>query len=219
MLKRIKICTVLAESDFLSTKFFISKFTKDSDFFELRADYLDNLDEKLIVELRKILTLKTIFTLKSKKNGGKSNFGELKNLSLLKAAIDIGYDFIDLEINSPLIKKLDKKSSKYILSYHNFEQTPSYYELKKIITSARRKGADLIKIATLVKNEEDLKTLAKLLLSNQKEQKLIVIGMGEFGKISRVFLPLLGSFLTYVASNNKIAAGQLTLKELKSYVF
>ncbi len=218
MRKKIKICTVLAESDFFSTSKIISKVAKDSDFFELRADYLSNLNENLIIELRKLLSLKTIFTLKSKINGGKFDFEELKNISLLQTAIDVGYEFIDLEINSPLIKKLDKKSSKYILSYHNFEKTPTFLELNKIISSARKKKADLIKIATLVRNAEDLKTLTKLLIINKYNDKMIVVGMGEEYKLSRIFFPFLGSFLTYVASNNKIATGQFNLEEIKKYV-
>lgn len=218
MLKKIKICTVLAESDFFNTSKITSKVTKYSDFFELRADYLNNLDENLIIKLRKLLSLKTIFTLKSKMNGGKSNFEESKNISLLQTAIDVGYEFIDLEINSPLIKKLDKKSSKYILSYHNFEKTPTFLELNKIISSARKKKADLIKIATLVRNAEDLKILTKLLITNKHDDKMIVIGMGEEYKLSRIFFPLLGSFLTYIASNNKIATGQFNLEEMKKYV-
>lgn len=218
MLKKIKICTVLAESDFSSTRKIVSKVTKKSVFFELRADYLNNLDEKLIIKLKKILSLKTIFTLKSKTNGGQADFEESKNLSLLQTAIDAGYEFIDLEINSPLLKKLDRKSTKYILSYHNFKQTSSYSDLKKIIFSARKKGADLIKIATLVKDEEDLKILTRLLIAKKYKEKIIVVGMGEEAKISRIFFPLLGSFLTYVASNNKIATGQFNLEEINKYV-
>lgn len=219
MSKQVKICTILSEADFFNTRKIISKLAKDSDFFELRADYLSNLDKKMIIELKKLLGLETIFTLKSKINGGKSDLGELEALSLLQAAIDAKYEFIDLEIDSPLIEKLNKKSTKYIISYHNFEETPSYPELKKIVTSAIKKGADIVKIATLVKNEEDLAVLANLLVSKSKSQKLIIIGMGEKGKPSRILFPYLGSFLTYAPSNNKIAPGQFTLKEIKKYVF
>ncbi len=77
----------------------------------------------------------------------------------------------------------------------------------------------MIKIATYINQPADLKILAKLLVDHSVPKQLIVVGMGELGKPSRVLFPYLGSFLTYAVFNNKIASGQLSLSEMQKYAF
>ncbi len=81
----------------------------------------------------------------------------------------------------------------------------------------KRVGADIVKIAVLVKRWSDNVILFELTKRVSKSGgKIIAIGMGEKGKISRIGCPLLGSFLTYAAldARSKTAPGQLLLKDI-----
>jgi len=219
MSSKLPICTILAETDLVQTKALVAKVEKDSTFFELRADFLSNLNEELICSLKKILNLPTIFTLRDRKNGGQFDGSNAEKLNFYEQAVDAYYEYLDLELDSPLIDLIDRKKSKLIVSYHNFSATPSPIQLNSIITRAQDKKPDLIKIAAFINRATDLQVLAKLLLDHQVPKQLIVIGMGELGKPSRAFFPYLGSFLTYAVFNNKIASGQLSLLEMQKYAF
>lgn len=219
MSSKLPICTILSEADLAKTRALAAKVEKDSTFFELRADFLSNLNEELIYSLKKILKLPTIFTLRDIKNGGQFTGSNAEKLNFYRQAVDASYEYLDLELDSPLTDVFDRKKSKLIVSYHNFSATPSLAKLRSVIVQAQSKNPDMIKIATFVNQATDLQVLAKLLLDHQVPKQLIVVGMGELGKPSRVLFPYLGSFLTYAVFNNKIASGQLSLSEMKKYAF
>lgn len=219
MLSKLPICTILTEADLAQTKSLMAQVEKNSTFFELRADFLSNLNEELIYSLKKILKLPTIFTLRDIKNGGQFTGSNAEKLNFYRQAVDASYEYLDLELDSPLTDVFDRKKSKLIVSYHNFSATPSLAKLRSVIVQAQAKNPDMIKIATFVNQATDLQVLAKLLLDHQVPKQLIVVGMGELGKPSRVLFPYLGSFLTYAVFNNKIASGQLSLLEMQKYAF
>jgi 3-dehydroquinate dehydratase-1 len=136
----------------------------------------------------------------------------------LKAAIELGAKYIDIEIEldekqqEELIIHAKGYGVKVIISYHNYEKTPRIEELKEIISKARQKGADLVKIATKVNFRNDCLTLFNLY---EGEENLIAFGMGDDAKFTRVTALFLGSPFTYIyfLSQNKTAEGQLSYKE------
>ena len=126
-------------------------------------------------------------------------------------------DAVDIELGSSAILKdvvgsAKDNNKKVIISYHNFKTTPGNGRLQDIIARAREKGADIVKIAAFARSPQDLKRLASLLAG---QDDLIVIAMGERGKASRVFFPMLGSLLTYGSVTASTAPGQMTLREIK----
>ena len=64
----------------------------------------------------------------------------------------------------------------------------------------------------MAKDMNDMLRLAELTL---KHKNLIIISMGELAKISRVFFPIMGSFITYGTVSESSAPGQMPLKILK----
>ncbi len=74
----------------------------------------------------------------------------------------------------------------------------------------------LIKIATTINHENDAYLLYKLLIEKKKEDKYIIIGMGDKGVSTRVISPLLGGYMTYCSIDNKRSApGQISCKKMK----
>ncbi|MFW6370364.1 MAG: type I 3-dehydroquinate dehydratase [Bacteroidota bacterium] len=141
----------------------------------------------------------------------------------MKTAIDAGAKYIDLEIEAPacfrreLIDYANKKECEVIISYHNYETTPTLNQLESILNICFTLGGNIAKIATMVQNQYQLATLLGLY---RHEKRLAVFGMGETGKLSRAMALLLGSEFTFAAPDKgkPTAPGQLTVSELKEIV-
>jgi 3-dehydroquinate dehydratase-1 len=129
-------------------------------------------------------------------------------------------DAVDLEVEEEIetiVSMAKAEGKKVIISYHNYEETPKPDTLKKILSSMRKKGADIVKIATFIKSKEDLVRLL-LLTNNYKTLPIITIGMGEIGRISRIIAPIFGSCLTYGYINKPQAPGQMKVSTLKKEI-
>lgn len=133
---------------------------------------------------------------------------------LLSMALNTGARFVDIEIESALkfrkdlMKLAKKRKARSIISFHDFETTPAKRILNSIIKRAKLAGADIVKIATKVRDEKDTKTLMALLAEHEK---LVVIGMGEAGKSIRIASPMLGGLFTFAspAVGKETAPGQI----------
>jgi 3-dehydroquinate dehydratase type I len=112
-----------------------------------------------------------------------------------------------------LIELAKKNNCSIIISYHNFQQTPSTSELNEIATNCFKLGADIVKISTMINSNADN---AKILSLYERTEKIISFGMGDKGKITRIIAPLLGAEFTYaaVSSSKTIAPGQLGKEEM-----
>lgn len=128
--------------------------------------------------------------------------------------------FLDVDHLTPakyikkIIKTAHSHGSKIILSFHDFKKTPSLNILLNIVKKNFALGADIVKIATFINHFEENVVLFELTkrISGQGK-KIIALGMGEKGKISRIGTPLLGGYLTYMAYDEKhrTAPGQMVL--------
>jgi len=77
-------------------------------------------------------------------------------------------------------------------------------------------GADIAKVAFQANSYEDVMRLMGVLPENDVGIPVIAVSMGEYGRISRILGPLLGSYLTFAApaKGQEAAPGQLTVEEL-----
>lgn len=119
--------------------------------------------------------------------------------------------FVDIEESSDTVWL--PKGAKLILSFHDYDATPSFASLKKRATSMLKEKPWAIKIATFVKSYDDLLTLEKLQDWLEKNmERSIVLGMGPMAHLSRVTSPLRNA-LTYATLDAADAAapGQLSM--------
>lgn len=202
-MKKIKMCTpVIGKTlkEFLKN---LDQVQEVSGMVELRVDKIKNLSERDLHLIRKKTIKKSIFTCRKKE--------------MILKAMNLGFDYIDIELS--LISNLNlpkQEKTKIILSFHDFKKTPNIQELTSTVTHMRKYNVEIIKIATMVDSDQDIKNLLQTLLIKKKNEKMIVVGMGEKGKITRILGPLLGSFLTYASTSfGKSAPGQLEISELK----
>ena len=214
MTRKINICSVVIGKtldEFLKN---LEEVQKVSDFIELRVDYINNFSIKDIDIIKKNTIKQNIFTCRSLAEGG--NFNQNINLlqDIIYKANELCFNHIDIEISLLDKVKFTKKNSKIIGSYHNFNNTPNFDELLTIYNKIiNNKIVDIAKIATNVINDIDNINLVKLLINRKN---IIVLGMGEKGKITRIITPLLGGYLTFASVDKNISApGQISLYDLK----
>ena len=124
-------------------------------------------------------------------------------------------DAIDIDLSATILKSVvavaRRNKNTVILSHHDFDGTPSESRLKQIVGKASKLGADIIKIATLAKNESDVLRLLQFTAAH-RPKNLITIAMGNIGTVSRLVFPLAGSLMTYTSV--ALSDGQIDAKRL-----
>lgn len=144
---------------------------------------------------------------------------EEKRLRLLLAAVQAGAAFVDIELETAarfrerIVRAARAVGCRVIVSYHNFQETPSRAELERRIALSFASGADIVKVACLVRTRRDNARLLGLLDAGPA---LIVVGMGKKGRLTRIAAPLLGSVFTYasIGGGRETAEGQLDAASL-----
>ncbi len=200
------------------------------DIIEWRIDHFTSFKtEHVLRVLNQFKGYPSIATIRSKTEGGSWGLSETQRLELFQE-IASEVNIIDIELSTiqnestkkrsrTLIASCDCSMKKVIISYHNFDGTPSIAELNRIFKEARTASAHMVKIATLVKNHSDIQRLIKFTLTNKKH-RLLPIAMGPIGSLSRVFFPVLGgSPMTYAYVGNKpTAPGQIHCNKLAQLI-
>lgn len=158
-----------------------------------------------------------ILTIRSKREGGVLTLDDRERSEIFNELLPFA-DIIDVELSSSarlknVIDSAHGSGKSVIISYHNFSSTPDTRALRGIIKKALAAGADVVKIASRAKSRKDVSTLAGLLLGSP--ERLIVIAMGRYGVVSRVFFPALGSLVTYGSVTGRSAPGQISVSALK----
>ncbi len=218
IMQKPRIATVVRADnlkDFFSELF---ETQRVADLVELRVDYIQGLRIEQLEELKAKTTKPAIFTCRGKAEGGNFTGSEKNRLVIIQKAIDLGFDYVDIELAALKKYNLNKRRGvKLIVSYHNFQKTPNYNFLEKIINQAYNLGADIAKVAVLANKPEDNKIIFQLILNKKSNQEIIALAMGEQGMITRLLAPLLGGYLTFATVSGKGSApGQIDIKKLKA---
>jgi 3-dehydroquinate dehydratase type I len=194
-----------------------------ADVLELRIDQIRDLDLEQLMNGKQS---KILVTNRRGDEGGVFAGSEQERVELLKAAVALGADYVDIEARTEqhLVKELVAQierhhhRTKWICSSHDFSATPSEKMLQKIFNTCSSTGADIVKIATLAHEMEDnVRVLGLIPYARNKGQAIIALCMGEQGRISRVMAPLVGSYWGYASLEKgaESAPGQLTIEEMR----
>ncbi len=213
---KIRICVVVTGENMKEFLDNLDKAQKETDLVELRVDYIKNLELEDLDIIKKKLKKKAIFTFRKKDEGGKAEISEEERLKFINKAVKL-FDYIDIEFSS-----IDKESAvvknaqNLIVSYHDFEKTPPYEDLEKILNDMAKTEAGILKLVTMSNGRADNFNLMKLLVKNKTGKNVIILGMGEEGRPTRILAPLKGSYLTYASINKSSSApGQIDVEEMK----
>ena len=148
----------------------------------------------------------------------------------LVKAIEAGARYVDVELEAQ--KQMSKRvrnaahenGTIFIRSYHDFEGTDSFEALKAIVEKCHYHGADMVKIVTTARSQEDVVRVLSLYDWYSKEYPdggLMAFCMGEVGRQSRLECLRKGSPYTYAALNEEEAAapGQWPTDEMLKAVY
>ena len=175
--------------------------------------------EKLADLVLKNKKKKVIVTCRPKGMYGNYNGKEEKRIELIKNAIELNADYIDIEMesNNKEIKDMisNKKNSKIIVSHHNSKETPSLRELNNKYNEIKKLNPDLVKIVATADSINDNFTIFNLL---KGKSGLIAFCMGVRGQISRILAPKYGSRITFASlkEGKESASGQISIEEMKN---
>ena len=181
------ICAPIVEKNYDSVLEVAKNSIKaGADLIELRIDAMDHPNPDEVSNIIKDIKYPLIATNRMKEEGGLFNGSEAEKTDILLAAAKHA-DMVDIELQTDedYLNKIIKASKSTIISYHNFEKTPSAEILLKVVSEERKLG-DIAKFAVMPKNISD--TLIVLDVLSQVE-KTIGISMGEMGGYTRVVAP------------------------------
>jgi 3-dehydroquinate dehydratase type I len=188
------------------------------DLIEVRFDYMESPGDPGII--RDSTDLPMIATNRRKDQGGHSKMKEPDRVAVILEAVEVGFDYADLELNTPKLEELGSRvkalGGSLVVSHHDFQGTPSAEELRETMSRMVERGADICKIIGTAQNPRD--NLVYLgLFGSPRKGGLVCFGMGRDGILSRVLSPLVGGEFTYASSHagGGSAPGQLTLAEMR----
>ncbi len=150
-------------------------------------------------------------------------YNDMERARLLETAIEYGAAWIDIEADSHpawrdrMIKLVKSSGSGLILSRHFFTHTPSMTELKKAVDRMFDLGAGVAKVAAQVNHPSE----AAILLGLYSDpRKIVAIGMGPLGVITRLAAPFLGAPFTFASlgDDQPTADGQIEYQEMTGLI-
>jgi 3-dehydroquinate dehydratase-1 len=184
--------------------------SKLPDLVEYRLDYLT--DSSALETIAKGKVCPIIATDRS---------GRKQSRTLLLAAADVGFDFIDVDLSFPLadsiIKQLKTNDVGIIVSYHDFLETPHEERLIQLLQVERDMGGDICKIVTTATQPTDNLILLGFINKCSPMTKIVSFAMGKLGVASRVLSPLFGAEFTFASldDESKTAEGQMSIDDLR----
>jgi 3-dehydroquinate dehydratase I len=195
----------------------------NADVIEMRADLFPSQEIDYLRKQAQILgRIPLLLTVRSSLEGGAWDGGDGDRWRLYEDLIEV-VDGVDFEMDSMHIRhwireKTINAGKVCILSKHDFSDTNSVEEL---VAKYNRNiyGADYLKFACTVNDVTAYKRLAEFTVSCGEQGKLISVGMGMYGPLSRITLPSLGSRLTYAfVGDVAVAPGQMNLQTTREIV-
>lgn len=188
--------------------------------FEVWLDCIEDFDKEILNTLSKFSDKQFVFTLRRNNQNNSSSSDQrlekiIKDISKTKFSVDLDI----MQINLIHFAKSLKMENQLIISFHDYSRTPETVYLDKIIDKIRSLKPAIIKISTLCKQPADALKLMKYKRDFlESGQKHIVLGMGEPGKITRVFGSLWDNELIYIPvdESESSAPGQISLNEMNA---
>jgi 3-dehydroquinate dehydratase/shikimate dehydrogenase len=184
---------------------------KGAKLVELRFDFIyTDVNLKRLLDDRPTAVLATC---RRERDGGRWTANEEKRLTLLRAAIVAGVEYVDLEEDiAGSIPRFGK--TKRVISYHNFRETPE--NLDEIHERIAKLDPDVVKIATMAHRPHDCIRMLKLVKDKSRTIPTIGLCMGEIGIPTRILQGKFGAPFTFATFHHEraLAPGQLSYDQM-----
>ena len=195
---------------------------------EIRYDFFDESEwQGLSARIRKLVPKAIqLGTIRLKRDGGTfPDARAIERPGLFEQILNTSDDPEWLDLERDCLHDYDKlreiatpKGVKILISEHNFTRIPSDLELKNYLTDVKRVKADGIKIAAMSNSEDDCTRLYKFAKRAKGFKFIAAFGMGETGKISRIWSLKEGANLTYGSIGKAAAPGQIDVALMRKAI-
>jgi 3-dehydroquinate dehydratase type I len=216
----IRVCvSVLPETVAEALEFIERAENHDADLIEVRLDSLRETSE--LPNIAGCSRVPLIATNRSAKCHGEFRGSETERKQILLKAAGNGFEYVDIELSTSELKDtvsdVHEIGVKPIVSFHDFNQTPSLPQMEDVLRKQIASGADVCKVVTTAKSAEDNLTVLNFVSKASRSARTVCFSMGELGKISRLLSPLFGGFFTFASleKGRETASGQLTIQEMR----
>jgi 3-dehydroquinate dehydratase-1 len=192
------------------------------DFLELRVDaFADTTECARLEKILPRLHAPLLLTVRHPLEGGAGRLGTAQRRALylrfLARASLVDVELRSAEALDDVIAAARSQGARVILSHHDFHKTPSLARLQTLRQAAQRAGADVFKVAAVADKARDVAVLLDFLTARRPAAPaLAVMGMGAFGKVSRLVFAQAGSVLNYGFLDRPQVSGQWPAKLLKA---
>jgi len=216
-----KTCVTIAEKNQKKLNLVLKKTLKNSDYVELRLDFLKPSQIPDALESTKRQLGRCVCTLRPTAEGGKFQGTDKERISILKLIAEYQPFLLDIEFNTLRKNKtfhnyIKKTKTEILVSWHDFKKTPSTSSLKKMLKQMQKFSKN-IKIVTNAKIHDDSSKILSL-YRNSAKTNLIAFAMGDEGRMSRILCLYLGAPFTYVSLGKPVAPGQFSLDQVKRII-
>jgi 3-dehydroquinate dehydratase I len=215
-----KICVSIAASDLEQLKIQINQaFNFGADYVEIRFDFLNLSDLEEAVNIANAVNKKAVYTLRSPEQGGQFKGNTFERITWLEKLSSSKPMLLDVELytikcNNNLADYLKENNTSVLISWHDFEKTPSNAQLTDLLYEMRKYSQNVKVVTTAQKTEDSLGLLE--LYENTLGVNLIAFAMGEAGVLSRLLCVIIGNApFTYASLEKAIAPGQLTIQQMR----
>jgi 3-dehydroquinate dehydratase/shikimate dehydrogenase len=204
-----RICVVLNEPDTDGALRRMAELADVADLFEVRADLMASVD---LQALRERAPRPLVLTCRAASQGGQMPDGDPARRATLVAALDLGFDYVDVEaelLSSTVTAHAAGR--RLVLSHHDLTGTPGDLEgrYQRICES----GPSIVKISVTPRTFADVGRVLALCEWVRAHGKvpLIAIAMGRLGMLTRLLAGRYDAPWTYAASatGREAAPGQL----------
>jgi 3-dehydroquinate dehydratase/shikimate dehydrogenase len=176
----------------------------EADLVELRLDALDQPHAAGALAGRR---RPVIVTCRAAWEGGAFRGSEDERRTILAEALACGADYVDVEWQASFRDALlGSARDRVVVSYHDFERTPS--DVEERLRAMRASGATVTKLAVQTNRLSDCLRLQELGRTFGADGRLALIGMGERGLASRALPSRFHSKWTY--AGDIAAVGQVS---------
>jgi 3-dehydroquinate dehydratase/shikimate dehydrogenase len=217
-----RLCVAVVGADAPTMVERAESLIRDNPFLEFRLDYLTQ-PLAALPKLRNFLELHPeatfVATCRRAVNGGKFKGSVANQLVVLRKAADLGFQLVDLELQSVESLKAAELRDLYdrvgmIISHHDFKATK---RLDAQFAEMSKYPADFYKLVSTATTLHDNVVMMRLLEANSARHEMIGLCMGEQGIISRVLGVRAGSVFTFgsAAKGEETAPGQVLAGELR----
>lgn len=201
----------------------------EADMLELRVDKLAFATDAAKVTalgqaVRKVLNGKPLLlTFRTRPEGGEKAPDDARYIELYQQWLAAEFaDLIDIEmrLGETAVRKLIDQAHRHrvaaIVSYHDFNGTPTNEAMLQRLAQQAQYGADVLKLAVMPKTPEDVNRLTNITwqMRQRSDKPLLTMAMGGLGTVTRLSGEIYGSNLTFGSMGSASAPGQIDVKVL-----